>query len=139
MSNFFGYLFIWICMVPQISKAQNTGKYLTDKPGNWVLHNNLQRTGPVYDPYVKNVTGVAEWFHQNIPLMTNPRGFDLQATIFGMWDEDYANRVSNYGLRCELNFDFQLFLKENGKETKWTVEPSSLGVLHQQYLIGTRP
>jgi len=72
------------------------------------------------DPFQRNVKAVAEWFHQNAPVMTNPRGFDLWVYSTGYWDDKYKVQPSNYGRRCELNFEFQMFLSNGGQ---WKVEP----------------
>lgn len=40
-----------------------------------------------------------------------------------MWDDEYKIQNYNYAYRCEMDFAFQLFIIENGKETKWTIEP----------------
>lgn len=113
--------FLFVCM-PVWVTAQNT-KYLTEKSGKWSLYNNIHQQGAVFAAYDKNVTAIAEWFHYKIPLLANPKGFDLNTTIFGMWDDNYKKRVCNYAIRSQLVFNFELFLLENGKESKWVVEP----------------
>ena len=123
MSKIFLYMTVGFLLLPLLSEAQNTSKYLPEKPGKWSIRSNLKRPGTNYSDFTKNVLAVAEWFHQNSSIMTNPRGFDLDVTVFGIWDDYYVTRPCNYGLRCELNFDFELFLLDNGKEAKWTVEP----------------
>jgi hypothetical protein len=55
-----------------------------------------------------------------VPLLANPKGFDLSAVAYGIWDDEYKKNPTNYGMRAEMNFDFQLFLSNGGK---WTVEP----------------
>jgi hypothetical protein len=103
--------------------AAQTKKYLTEKPGKWSLSNNFQKKGAAFDVYIKNVSGIGEWFHKKLPLLANPKGFDLPATIFGSYDESYKKRNCNYGIRSQLNYEFQLFYTEKGKEYKWTIEP----------------
>ena len=114
-------LFVFIFLMPSLTKAQpESSKYLPDKPGKWSYKSNINSYGPEYAAMAKNAAVVAEWFHQNIPTLTNPKGFDISVTLFGTWDANYKKRNCNYGVRGELNFDFQLFLKDGGK---WTVEP----------------
>lgn len=102
--------------------AQDT-KYLAEKNGKWSLYNNIQEKTAEFTAYNKNVTAIAEWFHHKIPLLATPKGFDLNTTIFGMWDDNYKKRACNYAIRSQLVFNFELFLVENGKESKWVVEP----------------
>ncbi len=116
------HIILFLFFFPLCITAQ-AKRYLTDKPGRWSLHNNLQKSGSEFDTYVKNVSGIAGWFHKKIPLLANPKGFDLPATIFGSYDDHYKKRICNYGIRSQLNYDFQLFYTENGKEYKWTIEP----------------
>lgn len=123
MSKIFQYLAMGLLSVPTLSFAQSTSEFLAEKPGKWSVDSNIKRPGPVYDEFSKNAIAIAEWFHQNVPIMADPKGFDLDATVYGIWDDHYVKRPCNYGLRGELNFDFQLFVKNNGKEGKWTVEP----------------
>ena len=63
---------------------------------------------------------MAEWFHQNVPLFSNPKGFDLDACAYGIWDDKYKLRLCNYGQRGELNFNFLLFYSNGGQ---WKIEP----------------
>ncbi len=85
--------------------------YMFDKPGKWFYTSNLDTKVSDYVALGKNAATVAEWFHQNIPIMTNSKGLDLSAVLFSTWDDSYKKRKCNYAVRCELNFDFQLFLK----------------------------
>ena len=112
--------FLFVCM-PVWLTAQNT-KYLTEKSGIWSLYNNKHQQGAMFAAYDKNVTAIAEWFHHKIPLLANPKGFDLNTTIFGMWDDNYKKRACNYAIRSQLVYNFELFLLENGKESKWLVD-----------------
>ncbi|MDP3180890.1 MAG: hypothetical protein Q8M67_03675, partial [Bacteroidota bacterium] len=68
----------------------------------------------------KNLATVAEWFHQNVPMLTNPKGFDLNAWAYGQWDDYYKLKKSSYSLRAEIDFGFQLFYSKGGK---WIIEP----------------
>ncbi len=116
------YITFFLFAFPLCITAQPK-RYLTDKSGRWSLYNNLQKSGGEFDTHVKNVSVIAEWFHKKIPLLANPKGFDLPATIFGSYDDRYKKRICNYGIRSQLNYEFQLFYTEDGKEYKWTIEP----------------
>jgi len=104
----------------QCISAQKPSDYLPEKPGKWSYLNNVTSTEAEYLAYKKTMTSLAEWFHQNVPMLTNPKGYDLLATTYGQFDKYYKMDKSNYGLRDEMHFSFQLFLSNGGK---WTVEP----------------
>ena len=59
----------------------------------------------------------------NVPILKSPKGFDLLVTSFPIWDDDYKRNSTNYGMRSEMRFDFQLFLSDLSKGGKWVVEP----------------
>jgi hypothetical protein len=107
-------------LVPAFTIAQKASEFNFGKPGNWSFQSNINGNGAEYVALTKNAAIVAEWFHQNVPLMTNPKGFILSVILFGVWDGKYKKRKCNYGIRSELNFGFQMFLAKGGK---WTVEP----------------
>lgn len=98
-------------------------QYLTEKQGSYSFYNNTRSEGTENIAFGNHVKTISDYFYQNIPMMKASKGFDLAVTLFGYWDDEYKKRSSNYGLRGELRFDFQLFLNSNGKEDKWTVEP----------------
>ncbi len=113
-----------LCMPHLQSTLSAQSQYLTEKKGVYSFKNNSGLKDAERISLGKNVKTVSDFFRQNIPIMKANKGFDLAATLFGYWDDNYQKRSCNYGLRGELRFDFQLFLKEkNGKEEKWTVEP----------------
>ncbi|PKL37209.1 MAG: hypothetical protein CVV44_16370 [Spirochaetae bacterium HGW-Spirochaetae-1] len=115
---------ILLFLIPQLLFSQKASEFMPGKPGTWKVESTLGKLGGTEKAnYEKNLTAVAEWFHKNNAVMKAPKGFDLKAVIFGMYDDNYKKRSCNYGLRSEIRFDFELFLKEKGKEGKWTVEP----------------
>ena len=120
MINTFKLFVVIFLLVPALVMAQKPAEYLPEKPGKWFYSNNITSTEAEYVVYKKNMATLAEWFHQNIPMLTNPKGFDLTSTTYGSWDKYYRMNTCNYGLRTELNFNFQLFLSNGGK---WTIEP----------------
>ncbi len=110
-------------VMPSWLFAQSPATYFPDKQGAYSFYNNTGSHGGEYVAFGDQVKTLADYFHQNIPVMKANTGFDLKAVLFGMWNGPYTKRAGNYGVRGELRFDFQLFLKENGKAGKWTVEP----------------
>lgn len=113
-------LLVITLLLSNLARAQNPSEFLPDKPGKWSYSNNITSTEAEYIAFSKVVASLADWFHQNVPMLRNPKGFDLSATTYGGWDKYYRMNASNYGLRTELNFNFQLFLSAGGK---WTIEP----------------
>lgn len=109
-----------LILSPVFATAQEDAQYNFGKSGNWTFVSNINGYGTEYAAMAKNTAVVAEWFHQNIPIMTNPKGFDLSVVLFGVWDDKYKKRKCNYSIRGELNFGFQMFFVKGGK---WTVEP----------------
>lgn len=115
---------LFALVILKYAKAQDPSVYLTEKQGSYSFKNNIATEGPDYIKFGNYVKSLSDYFHQNIPVMKANKGFDLNVTLFGFGGETYMNRPCNYGLRGELTFNFQLFLKdESGVERKWTVEP----------------
>jgi len=104
-------------------QPKNLPNFYLKNPGKWTYYSNIKRPGAEVLAFNKNLAVLAEWFYQNVPMLTNPKGFDLLATSFGIWDDDYKRNDCNYGLRSEMNFDFQLFLADLSRGEKWVVEP----------------
>ena len=115
-----------ILLSPQWLCAQS--QYMIEKQGTYSFFNNIKSKGAEYVAFGHNVKTVSDYFHQTIPVMKSNKGFDLSTVLFGQWDDEYKKLSCNYGIRGELRFDFQLFLKEKGKESKWTVEPPSWAI-----------
>lgn len=112
-----------IFILPFSAKAQNPSEFLPEKPGKWSYSTNIKTPGTDYAAFNKNLSVLAEWFHQNTLLLKNPKGYDLLATSFGIWNDDYKRNAANFGLRSEMVFAFQLFLSDLSRGGKWTVEP----------------
>jgi hypothetical protein len=120
MNKSFTFLLLLLLFQSNSIVAQKSSEFLPDKPGKWSYSTNIKAAGTEYIAFNKNLAVLAEWFHQNIPMLASPKGFDLSACSFGIWDDNYKKNPSNYGFRSEMNFDFQLFLS-NGE--KWVMEP----------------
>jgi len=110
-------LFIILC---NILSAQNSSDFLPEKPGKWSYLNNITSTEAEYLTYKKTIASLAEWFHQNVPMLTAPKGYDMLVTTYGQSDKYYRMDKCNYGLRDEMHFSFQLFYSNGGKRT---IEP----------------
>ena len=117
MNKYFAF-FLGLTFIQSTSTlAQKSAEYLPEKQGKVILN---QYSMNVADELHRNVKHVAEWFIQNAPVMTNPKGFDLWVYFTGYWNDKYKLQPGNYGRRGELNFDFRLFYREGGQRT---VEP----------------
>lgn len=131
-------LFVLVLFQATSLFAQKPSDFLPDKPGKWSYSNNITSTEAEYIAYSKVIASLAEWFHLNVPMLKSPKGYDVAATTYGGWDKYYRMNASNYGLRTELNFSFQLFLSNGGK---WTVEPPhySFDINNTETGHGTNP
>jgi hypothetical protein len=116
------FTILLVCVLLHFSSifAQKPSDFLPGKPGKWSYSNNITSTEAEYIAFSKVMATLAEWFHLNVPMLHNPKGFDLDATTYGGWDKYYRMNKCNYGLRTEMNFNFQLFYSAGGK---WTIEP----------------
>ncbi|MBK7631821.1 MAG: hypothetical protein IPJ23_14165 [Ignavibacteriales bacterium] len=111
-------------LLSSIIFPQSGNRFLSEKPGKWSVKSSLNNL-PKKDKanFENNLISVAERFHKNLKMLAEPKGFDLPITFNSIWDEEYKTRDYNFAYRCEMDFAFQLFIVENEKETKWTIEP----------------
>jgi len=114
-------LFVVIFLLtPFLCKSQESSKFLPEKPGKWSYASNIKIPGAEVVAFNKNVANLAEWFHQNVPILSNPKGFDLKACAYGSLVDNYKQKKSSYALRAGIDFEFQLFYSKGGK---WVIEP----------------
>ncbi len=112
----FVFCLILVVFSQEYLQAQDS-RFLPDKPGKWVLNTYSFTSGDVFH---QNVKTLAEWFHKQVPIMANPKGYDLEVDLTGYWNDKYKLQPCNYSRRGELNFNFQMFLTPKGI---WKVEP----------------
>lgn len=100
---------------PALLFGQQT-KYLEDKPGKFILENNLTKhSGFDYPALVKSATAAAEWFQQNDQLIQSPRGFDASLNLFAN-SLPASEDIDTPGW-CEMfsiNFSFHYFYMDEG-------------------------
>jgi len=120
MTKSFIFLFAFMLLQTCLIMAQKSSDFLPEKPGKWSYSSNIKIPGAEAVTFNRNLATLAEWFHNNIPLLASPKGFDLSACSYGIWNDNYKKNPCNYGMRSEMNFDFQLFVSNGGK---WVVEP----------------
>lgn len=110
----------FLLLMPVLCMAQKSSDFLPEKPGKWSYASNIKIPGAEVVAFNKNIANLAEWFHQNVPILSDPKGFDLDVCAYGIWDDKYKLQSCNYGQRGELNFNFLMFLSNGGQ---WKVEP----------------
>jgi len=119
--------------------VQNYGQdtsHSPDKPGKYRYETNLPektfslRNGKLTSTenlaFKKNVVDVAQWFHQNHPMIQNPTGYDMRALSHWSWGDYTTVTEWEYGVPAELGFLFELFYADG---SKWTIEPPQAGIL----------
>ena len=55
-----------------------------DIPGTWTIKNNLDNCEGKSDKtaFTSKLTNIAEWMHQNHPLLKSPKGFDAVTVLW---------------------------------------------------------
>ena len=120
MNKYFTLLFTLYIIQCNILFAQSPSDFLPEKSGKWNYSSNIKIPGAEVVTFNKNLAILAEWFHKNVTMLSSPKGFDLSAKAYGQWDDNYKLNKSNYSLRGEIDFEFQLFYSNGGK---WVIEP----------------
>ncbi|MEI6678838.1 MAG: hypothetical protein WCL21_09540 [Mariniphaga sp.] len=125
MHKIFRLFAVLFFLIPGLCQAQKPSDFLPEKPGKWSYSSNIKSRGNEAVNFNKNLAVLAEWFHQNVSILTNPTGFDLKACTYGTWDDNYKQKQSSYAHRAEIDFEFQLFYSKGGK---WVIEPPHFAV-----------
>jgi hypothetical protein len=92
--------------------AQKQKGYLPDKPGTWKFDYTILTKTAGEIQFKKNIATLAEWFHQEIPVLAQPKGYNLWAVTTGMWNDHYQLSPANYGMRAEMSFYFHMFISD---------------------------
>ena len=109
----FRICFVFI-LIPSFVKAQESIKYLCDKPGKFFIQNNLNKcTGQDIISLTNNLTTITAWLQQNNSAINPPVGFDVAINLFGN-SCDKAIRNEEFGIYCSIGFTFRYFYIENG-------------------------
>lgn len=116
--------------VPFVAPAQQPAKLFPDKQGQWRYESNLPEKAYALRNYSMtasenmafrmNIYGLAGWFRQNVPMLNDPKGYDLRALSTYVWGDWTTKSDAEYGIPAELGFLFELFYTDGGK---WKVEP----------------
>ena len=91
-------------------------KYYPDKTGKLIIENNLNNCPGVDISSLKNrLTIIVEWFHQNDALISPPKGFNANISLFGNPCSSDAHPLGKgYGIMCSFNLSFRYFYAEKG-------------------------
>lgn len=73
--------------------------------------------------FKKNITTLAEWFHQNHPMLKNPKGYDLRALTTYIWNDYTTKTEFEYAIPASMGFLFEMFDSKGGK---WDIEPPQI-------------
>ena len=120
MKRLITLLFTCVIFQADIISGQNPSDFFPEKPGKWMYSSNIKRSGAEVVTFNNNLAVLCEWFHQNVSMLYNPKGYDLDAWVYPIYDDTYKLNKCNYAMRAEVNFKFQLFYSNGGK---WTIEP----------------
>lgn len=91
--------------------AQDKYPWQKDIPGQLIYKYNIQAGDADEALFKKNITEISEWFHQNIPLLNKPMGFNMDVYVSRGWEDYHRISPANYGLTADIRFSFQLFGK----------------------------
>jgi hypothetical protein len=119
MKNMIPLLIFCVFLIHTHASADETSSFLHEKPGGWTLKYTIQAKTPDEIQFKKNVAELSEWFRRSIPILAQPKGFNMQVAVTGSWDEYYRMSGANYGSRADMTFYFQLFMKDG---RIWTAE-----------------
>ncbi|HEX7494892.1 MAG TPA: hypothetical protein VF346_11775 [Bacteroidales bacterium] len=121
-----------------------TYKYFPDKPGKFIIENNLSNC-PGVDilSLKKNLTLIVEWFHQNEVLLNPPKGFDANISLSGnLYSSDAHPLGKGYGIMCSLNLSFRYFYAEKNvfhTASGWSAHDFDININQPLYnILGTR-
>ncbi len=117
------------------SQGQET-QWLLNKAGKYRFESHLPEktytlrnatlSSTVNIAFKQNVADVAEWFHQNHPMLLKPTGYDLRAIAGWEWSDYSTISAGEYGIPANLDFLYEIFDSKGGK---WTIEPPQSGIL----------
>jgi hypothetical protein len=114
-----------VCMAAGIHSLLAQQQYQPAKTGGWKISNGMSACDGLIDQkaFTARLTAVASWFHGNHPMLQSPKGFDMNVQFWNSCYSEEHRRACDFSTFGEVDFQFQLFLLENGKESKWVVEP----------------
>lgn len=127
-------MLLLVFLIAQTALFGQADRWAPEKAGKWRYETNLpdkgyklknsQLTKTESIEFKKNVASVAEWFRQNNPMLTEPKGYDMRALSNYTWSDYSTITEGEYGIPAEMSFIFELFGRD-GK--KWVVEPPQYG------------
>jgi len=139
------YVFILIIVFCSTSNiGAQSYKYFPDKPGKFIIENNLSNCPGVDNSSLKqNLTLIVEWFHQNDALLNPPKGFNANISLSGnQYPSDTHPIGKGYGIMCSFNLSFRYFYADKGvfhTATGWSAHDFDVNINQPLYnILGTR-
>lgn len=120
--------------------AQST-QFQPDKPGRFILQNKLNKCpGMDVASLTNKLTTIAEWVHQNNPVVNPPIGFDASVSLSGnLCDKGPKNE--DFGIQSHIYFSFHYFYIENGVShaaTDWAAHGTQISINNPINLISSQ-
>jgi hypothetical protein len=112
-------------------------QYQPDKPGKFILINQLNKCPGVDDSAIKQqLTSIVEWVRRNNPVINQPTGFDAAIKLSGNLCE---KKVEEYGIQSSVYFTFRHYYIENGVSkatTDWAAHGAEIIINNPKYYVG---
>lgn len=114
-------------------------KFLTEKQGKYIIENHLNKC-PGFDfaTYTGNMKVITDWFQNNNPVFSPPKGFDAIVSMGGNLCDD--NRHSfYYGVMSYIYFAFYYFYMQDGEmkqATGWSAHGTGININKPIHNIG---
>lgn len=128
------HVFLLIVMLSiTVSMSAQLYKYFPDKPGKFIIADNLNNCSGADIPSLKkNLTFIFEWFHQNDALLNSTKGFNANISLFGNPCSPDALPVGlGYGIMCSFNISFRYFYSEKNvfhTATGWSAHDFDINI-----------
>ncbi len=124
--------------------ASQESRFAKDKAGAWKIGSRIRSCGSSVDvaAFTRNVTGVAEWFHQNDAVVAPPKGFDAEVSLRGDGcPTEEPTGPEFHGTRGAVSFAFLYFYLEKGvvkTATAWSAHDTEVHINDPAYCVGHR-
>lgn len=116
-------------------------QYQPDKPGTFILNNQLEKCpGVDVTLFKNNLTGIVEWVRLNDSVLGFPTGFDA---VIGLsaYCYDERSKMKDYGIRGSIGISFHHFYTQNGVShtaTGWSAHGTEIIINNPLYYISTQ-
>jgi len=132
-------LFILLLLLPVASGKAQEIKYLTDRQGEYIVKNQLNKCpGFDYTTYSGNLKVITDWYRNNNPVFNPIKGFDAIVTMGGNLCDDERHSFY-YGVMSYVHFAFYYFYMQNGEmkqATGWSAHGTGININNPIINIG---